>query len=185
MVALFGLDTVIPYKPKVGASCPSCVRRTSGCWTTWRPPAARCMGLPGNGRWAQLRAVAAGATRKSELGRIEDEVDAILCAYLAWMWVHERASLTVWGDVRGGLHRHAVPSAPGRHPAPHLIGAGPSASSAVTASTTAAALQASGAGPDGDPSESTFSGRLPTWWWGLQPVQPVLRHLRPPGAAAV
>ena len=53
-------------------------------------------------RWAQLRATAAGARRKSELDRIEDEVDAILCAYLAWLWVHDRPSRTVWGDVRDG-----------------------------------------------------------------------------------
>ncbi len=102
MVALFGLDTVIPYKLKVGRELPDLRASYTRLLDHLEATCGALMDLPGNGRWAQLRAVAAGATRKSELGRIEDEVDAILCAYLAWMWVHERASLTVWGDVREG-----------------------------------------------------------------------------------
>ena len=102
MVALFGLETVIPYKLKSGRELPALRAAYERLLDHLEATCGALMDLPGNDRWAQLRAVAAGATRKSELGRIEDEVDAILCAYLAWMWVHERASLTVWGNVREG-----------------------------------------------------------------------------------
>jgi predicted RNase H-like nuclease len=102
MVALFGLDTVIPYKLKAGRELPALRASYERLLEHLEATCGGLLDLPGNGRWAQVRATAAGATRKSELGRIEDEVDAILCAYLAWMWVHERASLTVWGDVREG-----------------------------------------------------------------------------------
>ncbi len=102
MVALFGLETVIPYKLKSGRELPALRAAYERLLDHLETTCGALMDLPGNDRWAQLRAVAAGATRKSELGRIEDEVDAILCAYLAWMWVNERASLTVWGNVRDG-----------------------------------------------------------------------------------
>jgi predicted RNase H-like nuclease len=102
MVALFGLETVIPYKLKAGRELPALRASYERLLEHLEATCGGLLDLSGNGRWAQLRATAAEATRKSELGRIEDEVDAILCAYLAWMWVHERPSLTVWGDVREG-----------------------------------------------------------------------------------
>ena len=58
--------------------------------------------LSESARWAVLRRVAATATRKSELKRIEDEIDAILCAYLAWMWGRRDARMRVLGDLAGG-----------------------------------------------------------------------------------
>jgi predicted RNase H-like nuclease len=102
MVALFGLETVIPYKLKAGRELPALRAAYERLLDHLETTCGALMDLPGNDRWAHLRAAAAGATRKSELGRIEDEVDAILCAYVAWMWVHQRTSLTVWGDVREG-----------------------------------------------------------------------------------
>ena len=58
--------------------------------------------LEANGRWEALRALAAGAQRKVELERIEDEVDAIVCAHLAWLWTHRPHALRVYGDVGTG-----------------------------------------------------------------------------------
>jgi predicted RNase H-like nuclease len=52
-------------------------------------------------RWAGLRQVVADP-RPGDLNRVEDEIDAILCAYLAWMWRHRREMLTVYGSVDAG-----------------------------------------------------------------------------------
>ncbi len=85
-VLLFGLATVLPYKARRGRDLES------------RRPAFRALldhlervcddplRLSASPRWAELRAVVAGAVRASELERVEDEVDAVLCAYLAWLW---------------------------------------------------------------------------------------------------
>lgn len=47
-------------------------------------------------------AQAGHATRQVDLDRIEDEIDAILCAHLAWLWHGQRASMLVFGDVASG-----------------------------------------------------------------------------------
>lgn len=102
MVSLFGLDRVIPYKLKAGRDLPGLRAAYARLLDHLETTCDDVLRLRQSARWAQLRATAAGARRKSELDRIEDEVDAILCAYLAWLWVHDRPSLTVWGDVRDG-----------------------------------------------------------------------------------
>jgi len=45
---------------------------------------------------------ATDATRPVDLKRIEDEIDAIFCAHLAWLWVTAPEQLTVVGDFDGG-----------------------------------------------------------------------------------
>lgn len=52
-------------------------------------------------RWRELRSVAAHPGR-GDLDRIEDEIDAILCAHLAWLWRHRPGFLRVYGDVENG-----------------------------------------------------------------------------------
>jgi predicted RNase H-like nuclease len=61
-----------------------------------------------------VRASAAAAQRKVELERIEDEVDAIACAHLAWLWTNRPGALQVYGDVTSGYI--VAPPAP-THPA--------------------------------------------------------------------
>ena len=58
--------------------------------------------LGGSGRWAHLRDVAANAQRKHQLNAIEDEIDAIFCAYIAWLWATEPGRLNVLGDYAHG-----------------------------------------------------------------------------------
>lgn len=102
MVSLFNLDRVIPYKGKSGRDLAS---RRAAMWVLFDHMVRVCgerLGLATSVRWAQLRDAVAQASRKSELDRIEDEVDAILCAYLAWMWANERDELLVVGDVQHG-----------------------------------------------------------------------------------
>lgn len=102
MVSLFGLDRVIPYKNKPGRD----VGSLSNAFTTLMDHMERVLdgvlALRQSTRWMELREVAASATRKVDLGRIEDEVDAIFCAHLAWMWVNDRTALRVYGDHASG-----------------------------------------------------------------------------------
>ena len=60
--------------------------------------------------WTALRGEVESATRKCELRRAEDRVDAALCAYIA-LYAHRRpAALITYGDFATGLHRHAETS---------------------------------------------------------------------------
>lgn len=55
--------------------------------------------------------------RPGDLTRVEDELDAIVCAHLAWLWHHRPSALTTYGDVEVGyiiappppLHRPRQP----------------------------------------------------------------------------
>jgi predicted RNase H-like nuclease len=57
--------------------------------------------LPEYSRWAEIRRIVADPTQ-GELKRLDDELDAIVCAYVAWMWHHRRSALRVYGSMRGG-----------------------------------------------------------------------------------
>jgi len=56
---------------------------------------------PGS-RWPALRAAVQDATRKRELRTVEDQVDAVVCAYVALLAVREPKAMTVYGDVTDG-----------------------------------------------------------------------------------
>ncbi len=77
--------------------------------------------LAGSPRWAHLKQVLA-SPRPGDLTRVEDELDAIVCAHLAWLWHHRRSALEVYGTVDVGyivappqpLHRPQRPDLRGR-----------------------------------------------------------------------
>jgi predicted RNase H-like nuclease len=115
-VALFELDRVIPYKGKSGRSVD--FRRAAFGDLIRRMETLEPLGLASSARWSHLRSAAEQATRQVDLDRIEDEIDAILCAHLAWLWHHDRESMTVHGDLDTGYivtprHRHRVGGAAG------------------------------------------------------------------------
>ena len=58
--------------------------------------------LATNERWVEIRDVAGNSPRQFQLDRIEDEVDGILCAHLAWLWHTEGSALHVYGDLETG-----------------------------------------------------------------------------------
>lgn len=61
--------------------------------------------------WLALRAMAEGAERKSELRRVEDPVDAVLCAYVALYVTRRPGDVTIYGDVETGcIVTPALPS---------------------------------------------------------------------------
>ena len=113
MVVLFELPYTIPYKGKRGRDLPSLKSAYEGLLDAMERHLPE-LDLGSSERWMALRAKAAGALRKVELGRIEDEVDAIVCAYLAWLWSNRPGALQVYGDVETG---YIVAPPPPEHPA--------------------------------------------------------------------
>jgi predicted RNase H-like nuclease len=101
MVGLFSLPYTIPYKSKRGRDLPALKAAHEVLLDAMERHFPE-LDLTSNQRWATLRAVAAGAQRKAELSRIEDEVDAIVCAHLAWLWGNRPGALRVYGDAASG-----------------------------------------------------------------------------------
>ncbi|MGH3366206.1 MAG: DUF429 domain-containing protein [Nocardioidaceae bacterium] len=78
------------------------------------------LGLSENPRWAELARVVADP-KPGDLTRIEDELDAILCAHLAWLWHHRPDSLQVYGSLQDGyIVAPPPPSGPPEAPASEL-----------------------------------------------------------------
>lgn len=69
--------------------------------------------LAENARWQELYQIVS-APKPGDLDRIEDEIDAILCAHLAWLWHHQPESLHVYGSLATG---YIVAPPPPAHPA--------------------------------------------------------------------
>lgn len=150
MITLFELGTVIPYKAKPGRD----VVQLRGAFVTLLDHLERVAGatlrLSELERWHEIRAIAHAATRKSQLGAIEDEVDAIFCAYLAWLWGQQDPRMKKFGDIERGYI--VVPGPPTttparRHPGPRLTsapgpGVAPDASVAEHAEALAAHVRA-------------------------------------------
>jgi len=94
MVALFGLDERILYKKGPA--------RADGFATLVRLlTTVEELRLDESGRWKEICAVVA-APGPGDLDRVEDELDAILCAHLAWLWHHRPDDLRVYGSLADG-----------------------------------------------------------------------------------
>lgn len=120
MVGLFSLPYTIPYKGKKGRDLGSLQAAYEVLLDSMERHLPE-LGLPRNVRWAQLRTIAANPGRKAELERIEDEVDAIVCAHLAWLWSHRPDALRVYGDVHSG---YIVAPPPPEHPSSRRVNRG-------------------------------------------------------------
>ncbi|HET7398167.1 MAG TPA: DUF429 domain-containing protein [Intrasporangium sp.] len=103
-VALFRLGRTLKYKNKPGRPV-----------ATLRAELGRLMdlleGLEGatprmrlrdHDGWRALRALVAGAERKSVLRQAEDQVDAVVCAYVALFTARRPEAVTAYGDVATG-----------------------------------------------------------------------------------
>ncbi|MEO7236531.1 MAG: DUF429 domain-containing protein [Lapillicoccus sp.] len=97
-VSLFGLERVLKYKKG-----PVATRRVALLELVHHLETLEVLRLPGHPRWVWVRAVVEQATRPVQLDAVEDEVDAVLCAHLAWLWDGDRASLHVYGGSDGGF----------------------------------------------------------------------------------
>ena len=107
-IGLFNLGRILKYKRGDLAT-----RRAAFTVLLDHVESLSVVGLESSVRWSEIRDVAANSPRQSDLDRIEDEVDAILCAHLAWLWHTNRSALQVYGDVETG---YIVAPPPPTHP---------------------------------------------------------------------
>jgi predicted RNase H-like nuclease/ppGpp synthetase/RelA/SpoT-type nucleotidyltranferase len=103
-VALFRLGRTLKYKAKPGRSVErlrsellELMRLIEGLST-----ADVALSVAEHDDWRRLRREAEEATRKSELRRVEDPVDAVLCAYVALYSVRRPDDVTLYGDADTG-----------------------------------------------------------------------------------
>lgn len=98
-VALFGLPTTLKYKQKPG-------RDFALLQTELVRLIGFIEGLPDvdvhHPAWHRLTASVHSATRKSELRRAEDPIDAVLCAYLARFADRRPKEVTIYGETATG-----------------------------------------------------------------------------------
>lgn len=94
MVGLFGLSERIAYKS--GPSRPEGFAELVRHFATIRE-----LRLSDSRRWTELSCLVADP-KPGDLTRIEDELDAILCAHLAWLWHHRPDSLQIYGSLEDG-----------------------------------------------------------------------------------
>ena len=114
MVGLWQLDLILKYKHKAKYPFDHRKREFGRLLDLLKSePALRVAELP---RWGELRSIAASATKHGDLNRIEDEVDGIVCAWLAWLWATTDARLRVYGDVTSGYI--VAPAPPTHEPRP-------------------------------------------------------------------
>lgn len=102
MIAVFGLDYVIPYKQKPGRDFDSLRVAYTRLLDLIEQHCGSLLHLDESTRWMGIRQTVVGAMRKSELSSVEDEIDAIFCAYLAWIWGASPDNMQVHGDVKTG-----------------------------------------------------------------------------------
>jgi predicted RNase H-like nuclease len=92
IIVLFGLSRVLPYKNKPG-------RTFSVLHTAMRQLVAQVETL------ADLRAIhrtVEAATRKADLRRVEDRIDAVVCAYIALLTVTRPHTVRTLVGADGG-----------------------------------------------------------------------------------
>lgn len=125
MVGLFGLSERVVYK-----SGPA---RTEGFAQLIRHFASIDeLRLAEHPRWAELSRIVEDPG-PGDLTRIEDELDAILCAHLAWLWHHRPDSLRVYGSLEEGYIVAPPPPVPPDPPARTFPQEVPTGSKSMTA----------------------------------------------------
>ncbi|MCK6211871.1 DUF429 domain-containing protein [Georgenia sp. EYE_87] len=118
-IALFRLGRVLKYKQRPGRTVPQLraamlelIAHLEGLADAETP-----MVVSGHEGWRQLVAQVRGAARKSELRRAEDQIDAVVCAYIARFVVAHPERTTTYGDLATGYI--VTPTLPEGHaPAP-------------------------------------------------------------------
>jgi predicted RNase H-like nuclease len=103
-IVLFGLTTTLKYKHKPGRTLDS-LRAEASLLTRHleslehaEPP----LYLTPHAGWREARAAVETATRKVDLKRVEDVVDAVLCAYIALYALRRPTDIVTYGDPAAG-----------------------------------------------------------------------------------
>ena len=104
LVALFRLGRTLKYKQR--ASRPfATLQAESLRLASLLEGLARAelpLQLTRNPEWTALVAAIAGAGRKSELRRAEDQLDAVVCAYVAMLAARRPEAISMYGDLATG-----------------------------------------------------------------------------------
>lgn len=103
MVGLFGLERVLAYKAKPGRAVESRRNEFVALLDHMEEHCDHSLRITANARWAELRAIVANATRQTDLNVIEDELDAIFCAYVAWTFATDADALVAYGSPAMGV----------------------------------------------------------------------------------
>ena len=101
-VALFRLGRTLKYKNKTGRSLEALRGELLVLMGLLEGLADADPALSVNGTWKELVVRVEDATRKSELRVVEDQVDAVLCAYVALFATRRPEQTTTYGDFAGG-----------------------------------------------------------------------------------
>jgi predicted RNase H-like nuclease/ppGpp synthetase/RelA/SpoT-type nucleotidyltranferase len=125
-VALFRLGRTLKYKQRSGRTMPQLqqallelMRLLEGLADSDTP-----MALTEHDGWRSLVDQAERAQRKSDLRRVEDQVDAVVCAYIARYAVAHPERVTTYGDLATGYI--VTPTLPeGHRPTPRAPALGP------------------------------------------------------------
>ncbi len=118
-VSLFRLGRTLKYKQKPGRTLPGLrsemlrlMRLLEGLADSAVP-----LQVKGSDEWVRLVGLAELAERKSDLRRVEDQVDAVVCAYVAMFAERRPDETTTYGDIDTGYI--VTPSLPaGLEPSP-------------------------------------------------------------------
>lgn len=116
MVSSLGLPRIFPYKAKPNRTLETRRDAFTAMMRGLETVGGETLDLDANDRWRELGQAVRTATRPVDLQRIEDEVDAIWCAWIAWRWGTARTSMLAFGDVATGVivvpERITPPSTP-------------------------------------------------------------------------
>jgi len=102
MVGLFGLERVLGYKAKRGRDLASRIEQFDLLFHLMERHCDHPLNLSESLRWQELRQAARSAHNHSRLDLIEDEVDAIFCAYIAWAFAMSPQQLVTYGTASDG-----------------------------------------------------------------------------------
>jgi predicted RNase H-like nuclease/ppGpp synthetase/RelA/SpoT-type nucleotidyltranferase len=138
-ITLFRLGRVLKYKQRPGRTVPQLraamlelIGHVEGLADAETP-----MVVTRHEGWRQLVAQVRGAARKSELRRAEDQIDAVVCAYIARFVVAHPERTTTYGDLATGYI--VTPTLPeGQEPAPRASRAAAESAAAEPAAAEAA-----------------------------------------------
>ncbi|QUR69022.1 DUF429 domain-containing protein [Mycobacterium spongiae] len=103
-VALFRLPRTLKYKAKPGRSVDQLKSELLRLMDQVEglAHAAVPLRVTGNADWLELRRQVSAAGSKSDLRRVEDPVDAVVCAYVALFATHYPTAVTIYGDLDTG-----------------------------------------------------------------------------------
>lgn len=112
-VVLFELSKTLKYKQKVGRDVDTLRSELLRlmAFVQSLATASPSLQVSGHPEWIRLRTSVHDATRKSQLRRAEDPVDAVVCAHIARYATERPADITVYGDVATGCI--VTPTCPG------------------------------------------------------------------------